>query len=787
MNCRHWFCFIVLGFALVASVEGQLRLLAKHEGREIPVLGLENGRIIAMDGNEKIPLPRMTEYRLDGDLAPEASKVNWSPNYSIERNQLSDRTARTDVAAIAQVSIRHLAELDGKKVPSSFLESWPEGTGDGGLVVVLWIVDTKVVRVGVRKFQPTKSAKFFAAMQEFQLTEPELAGRAAVMLLSNGRFLTPAPRFKDTVAQAAFANMMRGDVPALRAALDGGLKATVRGVDGSTLLHFAAEAGMADAINLLLERGAKVNAGGSRGNPPLYWAALNGRYAAVQRLLDAKANPNETLDSGDAPLLGAIKSGHLALAKLLIERGADVNAANDSRESSYSVAIDEGYADLAVMLHARGAKLGGSPSDLSRVVVTQARKGNVAMVRFLLDQRVPLPKSGTMPVPILTEAAISEKAELVPVLLGAGADLNERDADGRTALFAACARGADAFAKALVEAGADVRPRAKDGKTALHFAALGNRPDLVDLLIQKGVDPTIADMANRTALDYALRSNAPQATLRLAALGAVLNLDLPEVGEAMGKAIAMDAVPLLRDALKRGWSANTKFGARSARWVANVSQAAGCLAELEAAGAAPLMPDEPSLAPARELDAPVRVVAARLAVDPRDPDMPFPAALVKIDLLVDPEGRVQFPVVRETPSWTLAAAALQAIETWRFSPPLRHGKPTCVRVSIPLEFASSAESIFGWMMVDVLPVPLKRVPPTYPADLSRSGKEGRVRLAFTVGKDGRVKQPRAINSTNPALVEPAVAAVLQWIFKPGEIDGSPEEVRLTQDIEFHLQ
>lgn len=778
---------VLLGLMFAGPLHAELRLWAKYEGREVQVLGMENGRVVAMEGERKILLPRKTEYRLEGNLAAEAEKVNWSPNYGVHRERLFEKTARSDAVAMARVTVRHLAELDGKSVPSDFIARWPAGTEEGGLVVMLWLVDTRIAQVAVRKFPPTKSAKFFGIVEEFPLTEAETNGRAVMLLFSKGRFLTPAKRFKDAAAQAAFGDLLRGDVDSVRAALDRGLKVTARGLDDTTLLHFAAEAGLVDGVDLLLKRGAKINANGARGNPPLYWAALNGRLAVVTRLLDAKANANDALNSGDTPLLGAVRSGHQAVARLLIERGADVNAVNGSLESPYSVAIDEGFAELASLMRARGGKLGGPPGSLSGVLVTQARLGNVDMVRFLLSQQVPLPDPRAMVAPALTEAAVSERPELVPLLRGAGAAVNEVDGLGRPPLFVACAVGADAFAEALLEAGADVRIRARDGRTALHFAALANRPALVKRLIAQGAEVAVRDHDNRTPLDYALRVHAREAARELAAHGAVVDLGSVDGPELLGQAVAIDAAPVLRDALKNGWSPNAKLGYWSALWVASVCNSSECLAILQAAGAAPLPADAPPLVGVRELDSLPAVISSKLAVDPRDPDMPFPAAIVEIELVVDQDGLVRFPVVREAPNWRLATAALQAIKEWRFAQPTRQGKPASFRASIPLEFVSSAESIFGWMAADVLPVPLKRTPPVYPPDLQKSGQEGRVRLAFTVGKDGRVKQPRALSASNPGLVAPAIAAVLQWVFKPGEIDGSPEDVRLSQEIEFHLQ
>jgi len=56
---------------------------------------------------------------------------------------------------------------------------------------------------------------------------------------------------------------------------------------------------------------------------------------------------------------------------------------------------------------------------------------------------------------------------VVRALIGAGADVNAADADGTTALMAACHHRRVACAEVLVTAGADVNARSKDGRTPL--------------------------------------------------------------------------------------------------------------------------------------------------------------------------------------------------------------------------------------------------------------------------------------------------------------------------------
>jgi len=93
-------------------------------------------------------------------------------------------------------------------------------------------------------------------------------------------------------------------------------------------------------------------------------------------------------------------------------------------------------------------------------------------------------------------AAKSGNAEMVELLIKAGADVNYTDTKGTTPLMVAAASGSEAAVKALVAHGADVN--AKDGahgQTPLMFAAALNRAASIRVLLAHRADPNIATRA----------------------------------------------------------------------------------------------------------------------------------------------------------------------------------------------------------------------------------------------------------------------------------------------------
>jgi TonB family protein len=82
----------------------------------------------------------------------------------------------------------------------------------------------------------------------------------------------------------------------------------------------------------------------------------------------------------------------------------------------------------------------------------------------------------------------------------------------------------------------------------------------------------------------------------------------------------------------------------------------------------------------RDLDRPLEVVHAVKPWHPgRTMSPPQNDASVVLDFYVDETGRPRMPVVLSADHMNFAAAAVQALEQWRFAPPTRHGQPVAVR------------------------------------------------------------------------------------------------------------
>jgi periplasmic protein TonB len=80
---------------------------------------------------------------------------------------------------------------------------------------------------------------------------------------------------------------------------------------------------------------------------------------------------------------------------------------------------------------------------------------------------------------------------------------------------------------------------------------------------------------------------------------------------------------------------------------------------------------------------------------------------------------------------------------------------------------------------------IKQVIPEYPALAKQARISGTVRLQGLIAKDGTIKDLQLI-SGHPLLVQAALQAVRQWVYRPTTLNGETVEVAAPIDVIFTL-
>jgi len=240
---------------------------------------------------------------------------------------------------------------------------------------------------------------------------------------------------------------------------------------GETALHRAVRYTRTDCMKRLVKNGANINAANSNLETPVMIAAETPGPENLGFLIAHGANIRAADKNGNRALHRAATRGYMMNIKALLSAGAEIDCQNNLGATALHIAESSGKPDVIALLKQSGAnrdiadKNGITPGKIDDARSEKAFElfdKIFSEARFIKADGVPKKYWINFSLqPKLHKAVILKSPEVVETLIKNGADVNEKNMDGETAIEIAMETGAFEAFDRLYEKSAEVNIRSK--------------------------------------------------------------------------------------------------------------------------------------------------------------------------------------------------------------------------------------------------------------------------------------------------------------------------------------
>ena len=190
------------------------------------------------------------------------------------------------------------------------------------------------------------------------------------------------------------------------------------------------------SLESLIAKGADVNLPDPDGWSPLHTAVFKGRLATTELLVKNGADVNAIGLFEWTPIHFAALNGHMEIANFLIANNAAVDAADTDGLTPEHLATEHGHNELANVLLVGETIVA---RDSKEALPLEKERGGGSLLSALEDNK---------------------NEETSAALICKGADVNEADPDGYTAMHSAAIEGFSEILRLLIEKGGNIHAKA---------------------------------------------------------------------------------------------------------------------------------------------------------------------------------------------------------------------------------------------------------------------------------------------------------------------------------------
>ncbi len=286
--------------------------------------------------------------------------------------------------------------------------------------------------------------------------------------------------------------------------------------DSRIYLHWAAYAGQTNLVEYLLEQGSSVIELDSHGYTPLAFAANAGQkdraiYETFEKY-GVNLTEERTEQGANLLLLVAPSLSNEEELNFFTQKGFKIESTDTAGNGVFNYAAKKGNIDFLQLLVNRGVdyKSLNREDGNAFLFATQGGRGysNPLVVYEYLESLGLEPnivtKEGYTPLHRL--AYSNTDPALFEFFLNAGANVNQKDAEGNTPFLNAASRNDLELVQLLATNVKNINDANKDGQTALMLAVQRNSAQVVSFLLKKGGAVSAKDAKGNTLAYYWVQS-----------------------------------------------------------------------------------------------------------------------------------------------------------------------------------------------------------------------------------------------------------------------------------------
>ena len=278
---------------------------------------------------------------------------------------------------------------------------------------------------------------------------------------------------------------------------------------------------------------------------------IKGNAETAPSLAAEKWNFKADTDENRALFARAIDQGPADLVRVFIQNGASPLTMTEHGQGALVSAAGKGDLDLVKLLLANQSN--PSPTVLSCALGAAARSKNLTLTQFFLDEKsadVNGPPCGPdAPRTVLMNAVQSGDPKIVEEILAAHPDVNAQDVNGNTAL--ASFPQVEKIIRLLISAGANVNARNNQGQTPIFAACMNQNSGVIRALIAAGADLNLQDQYHQTVLHACFGNEYVKAIVDAGADLTLKNAQGLTAAQAARQMGVIDKAELLETALKQ--------------------------------------------------------------------------------------------------------------------------------------------------------------------------------------------------------------------------------------------